>query len=176
MIRLVTQFDNAETRASAATPTCGGCCCCCCCCIASVVGSSAYTAMNLRAHARVLQDRTGASPSPWPEILGALALVLAVAVGAATGATGLGLAGIVMGAGAWFLLLFGLFSWVGAERPWRPSVGIVVLSAVAFVGEFLLGATLILSGDGGAVVYLVGAIVVGIGAVVIAYQVLLGDK
>jgi hypothetical protein len=175
MIRLVTQFDNAETRASAATPTCGGCCCCCCCCIATVITTSAYTAMNLRAHARVLEDRTATSPSPWPEILGALALVLAVAVGAVAGATPLGIAGIVIGAGAWFLILFGLFSWVGADRPWRPSLGIVVISSVAFVGEFLLGATLILS-DGGAVVYLLGAIVVTIFAIVLAHRILLGNK
>ena len=36
MIRLVTQFDDAETRAAVATPTCGGCCCCCCC-VATIV-------------------------------------------------------------------------------------------------------------------------------------------
>ena len=32
MKRLVTQFDDARTRATVATPTC-----CCCCCVGSIL-------------------------------------------------------------------------------------------------------------------------------------------
>jgi len=48
MLRLVNQFDDSDRHVSIATPTCGGCCCCCCCCIATILGTSGLTALNLR--------------------------------------------------------------------------------------------------------------------------------
>jgi hypothetical protein len=135
VIRLVTQFDDPETRISVATPTCGACCCCCCCCIATAVSSSAYTAMNLRAYARVLDERTGKSPSPWPELLGALSFVIVVAVGLATAGVAGG-AAIVVPALAWFLILLGLYSWVGSRSPWLPALWTVLITGVALVVEF----------------------------------------
>ena len=37
MLKLVTQFDNKESKISLATPTCGCACCCCCCCLVSTI-------------------------------------------------------------------------------------------------------------------------------------------
>jgi hypothetical protein len=172
MIRLVTQFDDVETRASAATPTCGGCCCCCCCCIATVISTSAFTAMNLRAHTRALEKQTGGSPSPWPEIFGALGLLLAAGLALAAGRLG-GVTAVGVGVGAWILILLGLYTWVGSETPWVPAVSIGLIGACAFAGEVALGAVLILSGA--AIAYLLLAVLVVIGVIVLTHRKLLGE-
>ena len=47
MVRLVTQFDNADSRPSLATPTCAGCCCsCCCCCAVTAISVAAISARH----------------------------------------------------------------------------------------------------------------------------------
>jgi hypothetical protein len=175
VIRLVSQFDDAETRASAATPTCGGCCCCCCCCIATAVSSSAYTAMNLRAHARELKRETGRSRSPWPEIIGGLALPIAILLVIGLAQIGLGAGALFIPAVAWFLILLGLYLWVGTEDAWLPALGTVLLSGVAAVIEFVVGAGLVASGHSGVVAYLILAGVVALGATILVYKLLLGD-
>ena len=179
MIRLVTQFDSVETRAAAATPTCGGCCCsCCCCCLATAITSSAYTAMNLRVHARRLKDETGKSPSPWPEILGFFALPIAVGFWLLVGGGTLGLVGAavtLVGAAvilsAWFLVLVALYRWVGSRRAWLPALATPLLAGVAAAFEFVLGLALLLDGsDGAAVAYLVVALVFSALAIVAFYR------
>ena len=46
MVKLVTQFDNADSKPSLATPTCAGCCCCCCCCVVSAISVAAISGRN----------------------------------------------------------------------------------------------------------------------------------
>ena len=46
MIKLVSQFDNENSRPSLATPTCAGCCCCCCCCLITTVAAASISARN----------------------------------------------------------------------------------------------------------------------------------
>lgn len=175
MIRLVTQFDDAETRASAATPTCGGCSssCCCCCCVATAISTSAFTAMNLRAHVRELDDEARRGPSPWAEILGALALALALLFG--IGLWRLGIGGWVALAvpAAWFLILLGLYAWVRAADHVTPALATVVLSCLAALLEVVLGAGLVVSGRSGVVAYLVLAVVVALGVSMAMYRRLL---
>lgn len=47
MIKLTSQFDEQNMRASVATPTCGPCCSCCCCCVISTIAVSAITARSV---------------------------------------------------------------------------------------------------------------------------------
>lgn len=47
MIKLVSQFDDENSKVSLATPTCGGCCsCCCCCCLISTLSTSLISRRN----------------------------------------------------------------------------------------------------------------------------------
>lgn len=171
MIRLVTQFDDAETRAAVATPTCGGCCCCCCC-IASIVSTSAFTSMHLRAHARTLKETTGRSPSPGPEILGLLALPLAGVAGGVLSSTLTGESSLIAVAVVWYLLLVVLYTWVRAKHPWLPALLTVVVGSVLFGFELFVALGLIDDLGG----YLILAIVVTIGAVFVEYLLLLARR
>jgi hypothetical protein len=155
MIRLVCQFDDPATRASIATPTCGGSCssCCCCCCVATAISSSAYTAMNLRRYAFELEADTGQSPSPWPEILGALALAQAIALGIALVYLGIGGWVALVAPADWFVTLLALYTWLRAEA-WRYAAATVILTALAALLEVLLGAGFLVRGTGGIVAYL----------------------
>lgn len=47
MLRLVSQFDTVQMRASVATPTCMACCSCCCCCIVTTLASSILTSRSM---------------------------------------------------------------------------------------------------------------------------------
>jgi hypothetical protein len=171
MIKLVTQFDDAESRASAATPTCGGCCCCCCC-IATVISTSAFTAMNLRAHARRLEEATGTSPSPGPEILGALAFPFALVLTAIFAQAGSDTGTFVLSGAAWFLILLALYSWVQAKRPWLPAIWTVLVGGALLVGELLVALSLIDSLGA----YLLLAVLVSVIAIVVEYALLLGRR
>lgn len=171
MIRLVTQFDDAETRAAVATPTCGGCCCCCCC-VATIVSTSAFTSMHLRAHARTLKETTGHSSSPGPEILGLLALPLAGGAGTVLASTLDGASLFIAFALVWFLLLFALYRWVGAKLPWLPALGTVVVGSVLF-GIELFVAVALLENLGA---YLFLAVVAAIVAILVEYQLLLARR
>ena len=45
VIKLVSQFDNENSRPSLATPTCAGCsCCCCCCCLVTTIAAASISA------------------------------------------------------------------------------------------------------------------------------------
>ena len=171
MIRLVTQFDDAETRAAVATPTCGGCCCCCCC-VATIVSTSAFTSMHLRAHARTLKETTGQSSSPGPEILGLLALPLAGVVGGVLSSTLTGESSLVAAALAWFLGLVVLYTWVGAKHPWLPALLTVVVGSVLFGLELFVA----LAAFANAGAYLAVAVVVAIVAIFLEYQLLLARR
>ena len=46
MIKLVSQFDNENSKLSLATPTCGACCCCCCCCIITTLVTASISQRN----------------------------------------------------------------------------------------------------------------------------------
>ena len=46
MIKLVSQFDNENSKLSLATPTCGACCCCCCCCIITTIVTASISGRN----------------------------------------------------------------------------------------------------------------------------------
>jgi hypothetical protein len=171
VIRLVTQFDDVETRASIATPTCGGCCCCCCCCVTTAVGVTAFTAMNLRKHARALEQTAGASPSPWAEVVGALALPLALIVAGGVAAAVHNGAASLLAVPAWILILFGLYRWVRAPGPWVSALLTVVFASIAAVVEFFLGAALLFGAGFG--IYAVLTIVASIAVVVIEHRALL---
>jgi hypothetical protein len=171
VIRLVTQFDDAEKRAAVATPTCGGCCCCCCC-IASIVSTSAFTSMHLRARARILKEATGRSPSPGPEILGLLALPAAGGAGGVFASTLSGTSLFVAFAVVWFLMLLLLYRWVGVKNPWLPAFGTVVIGSVVF-GIELVVAVVLLNNLGA---YLFLAVVAAIVAILVEYQLLLARR
>jgi hypothetical protein len=175
MIRLVCQFDDPETRASVATPTCGGCCssCCCCCCVATAISTSAYTAMNLRRYALELEADTGRSPSPWPEIFGALALAQAIALGIALAYLGIGAWAAIVALVDWFVTLLALYSWVRAEA-WGYAAATIVLAPFAVLLEVLVGAGFVLGGAGGIVAYVLLACVVAAGLSYLWYRHLLG--
>jgi hypothetical protein len=171
VIKLVTQFDHADTRASAATPTCGGCCCCCCC-IASLISTSAFTAMHLRVHARRLKQTTGTSPSPRPEIAGALALPSALVFTAIFAQSGSEGSTLVLGTTAWFLILLGLYRWVQAKRPWVPALVTVAIGGALLFGELVVALAVL--ADIGAYLFL--ALVFSIIAIVFEYALLLGRR
>jgi hypothetical protein len=171
VIKLVTQFDDAESRASAATPTCG-CCCCCCCCIATVISTSAFTAMNLRAHARRLEKATGTSPSPGPEILGALAFPFALVLAAVFTQAASETTALFLTVASWSLILLALYSWVQAKRPWLPAICTVLVGGVLLVGELLVALSLIDSFGA----YLFLAVLVSVIAIVAEYALLLGRR
>lgn len=46
MIKLVSQFDNENSKLSLATPTCGSCCCCCCCCLVTTIVTISISSRN----------------------------------------------------------------------------------------------------------------------------------
>lgn len=154
MIRLVTQFDPPSTRAAAATPTCG--CCCCCSCLATLIGSSAYTAASVQATLRRAAPRVDGPRrwrSPWPGIVGAIALPISVVIWWT-------LVGWLL---LWFVLVALAYRGAGHRRPWGHAGAVVGIGTAAFVAEFVVGGYMLAndtSGDDS--LYLVGALVVGI--------------
>jgi len=172
MIRLVTQFDSAEAKVSAATPTCAGCSCsCCCCCVATAISTSAYTAMNLRMHARELKEETGKSLSPWPEILGGGVLAFSIFLAVILLKAGLGAGGVVIAVAVWGLSLVGLYAWVRTENPVGRGLLTILSTGFFAVLELFLGAGLVGNGDGAA--YLIVAGLAAIAAIVVMYNHLL---
>ena len=147
MKRLVTQFDDKRLRATVATPTC----CCCCCCVASVLTSTALSALNVHELAGKVD-----MPESRRWLLRVVALTaLPLAVVASIAAAWLTslvsddlawLAGVVAFFGAWTGIL------VAAYKPLRPrSPGAIVAftviaSTLMFCGELILGAAMV--GDG----------------------------
>jgi hypothetical protein len=138
VIRLVTQFDPPSYRVAVATPTCGGCCCCCCC-VVTFVGASALTARDAQ---RTLHRTKEARPeaarwrSPFPGLVAALALTLALAVGGLS--ENAGLLAILVALGAWFALVSAAYWGAGHPRPALRGVEVVVLGSVALVVEFFV--------------------------------------
>ena len=139
MIRLVTQFDDVETHASLATPTCGGCSCCCCCCVASLISSSTLPAL----HVSALRQR-----QPEPErrhfttglALFALALTLVVSV------VTVGY-GFVVAPAVWAFLLWIAYRRAGAEHPIAWGILVAFLGSLAIVVEFFLALVMLDSLD-----------------------------
>ena len=144
MKRLVTQFDDKRLRATVATPTC----CCCCCCVASVLTSTALSALNVHELAAKVD-----MPESRRWLLRVVALTaLPLAVAASVAAAWLmslasdelaWLAGVAAFFGAWTAIL------AAAYKPLRPrSRGAIVaftviVSTLIFCGEFILGAAMI---------------------------------
>ena len=88
MIALVTQFDDPTAMPSGATPSgASSSSSCCCCCIVTAIGASIVSGLHVRS---IRLEQAGASPEsppahpwylrPWPEILGFLALAIAIGV------------------------------------------------------------------------------------------------
>jgi len=125
--------------------------------------------MNLRAHARRLEEVTGKSPSPAPEFIGALALPVALFGGLALSFSRVGAFSV---AAIWFLILFGLYRWVDAENPWLPALGTVLIGGVLLFGELLVA--LVVLKNAGA--YLLLAFVLTTVAIVVEYRLLLARR
>jgi hypothetical protein len=132
--------------------------------------------MNLRAHARDLKEETGKSPSPWPEILGGLALAIAILLVIGLFLVGLRAGAVFSALAAWFLILLGVYRWVRAERAWLRALGTIVVSALVALLELAVGAGLVVSGRGGLITYLVLAVVAAIVAIVVKYKRLLANR
>lgn len=111
---------------------------------------------------------TGKSPSPAPELIGALALPVALVIGLVS----FDRVGVVSVAVIWFLILFGLYRWVDAESPWLPALGTVLIGGVLLFGELLVA--LVVLKDVGA--YLLLAFVVATVAIVVEYRLLLARR
>ncbi len=142
MIRLVTQFDQPSARAAAATPTCGcGCCCSCCCCIVTLIGASTYTAVSAQGvlrRAKELSPERVKWTSPWPGVLGVLALPVTLLVAIFTWWT------VVIPFVVWLVLVGLAYRGAGARRPWAGAAVVVALGSVALVAEFVIWAAILL--------------------------------
>ncbi len=158
VIRLVTQFDSPRARAVAATPTCC-CCCCCCCCVATIIGTSAYTAASTQAIARTVSGADPGRvrwPSPWAAVVGALALPLAVAVALGTWWT------VIVPFAVWYLLVALAYRGAGDWHPWTRAIGVVVLGTGAVAAEFFVVLSLLSTETEGSVgLYLAVAVLLG---------------
>ena len=132
--------------------------------------------MNLRAHARDLKEETGRSPSPWPEILGGLALAIAILLLIGLVHIGLRASAGFTALAAWFLILLGAYRWVGAEQAWLRAVATIVVTAFITLLELVVGGGLVASGRGGVVVYLVLAVGAAIVVIVVMYKALLARQ
>jgi hypothetical protein len=171
MLRLVTQFDDPDTRPSAATPSCDGCssCCCCCCCIASTIVTTAYTAMNLRQTAlRTEQDAarvryvTGCG---WASVLLFLAGIGGVVALFAHGEPATHSLALLML--LWPAALVGLYYAAGERAPWIKGCAAWIIGMFLFWLELALGARAVSSGHGG--LYLIVAVLVAVAGLLIAY-------
>jgi hypothetical protein len=141
VITLVTQFDDPATMPSGATPSGGSSSSsCCCCCVVTAVGASILSGMHVRS---IRLSRTVAPPEglplgrrylrPWPEILGFLALSVAVGVIALGVWIAEDLAdAVLLGIFVWVLLLYVAYRGASDEHSIRHSV--VTLVAVPLVG------------------------------------------
>src|SRR5262249_12244353 len=115
----------------------------------------------------------GRSPSPWPEILGGLALAIAILLAVGLFHVGLRAGAVFSALAAWFLILFGVYRWVHTEHAWfRALVTIVISAGGAFLALFV-AAGLVVSGRGGLITYLVLAVAAAIVAIVVKYKRLL---
>lgn len=149
MLRLITQFDNARSRTSLATPTCGPCCSCCCCCIITMISASVITSRNLGKSAQSLQQQTPQAQQSskankvWPYVLGAL-LVPASLVASIALLIGLAYINLVQGlsdALIFFVAPYTLFAWLLIKKynfSIKAAVLTFVLTACAIVAEALL--------------------------------------
>lgn len=176
MKRQITQFDNDRTNATVATPTCSSCCCCCCC-LTTAVTSSTLLAMriNKQAKSNRVRDPSGLT------LLAALfipviAAVTYLIVGAVNKVYGYCLTdklntyssfansyqvcskpadtfyfiapvGFLVTVG----VLYYLYRRVRMHQPVTRSVFISLIVWVAFIGEGIGGAILLLTGIGGPV-------------------------
>lgn len=147
--RLVTQFDEQRSRATAATPTCGGCCCCCCCCcVASVLTSTAVTVLNVSDAA---VERNVRQPMRAMYLLAGFAVlptaaVVGIGVGDAVSGRGALAAGVAVGIVIWSGLLASIYGWLGlgVGRSARVIAITVISGPVLFVGELVGGVWLLL--------------------------------
>lgn len=134
MIRLVTQFDELETHASLATPTCG-CCCCCCCCLASAISSSTLPAFHVSA---IQRDRPQEERKHFTTGLAFSALALTLGVSVATVGYGLAVAPAV-----WAFLLWIAYRRAGSAHPVGWGILVAFLGSLAIVLEFFLAFAMI---------------------------------
>ena len=142
MIRLVTQFDSPKARVAAVTPTCSGACCCCCCCIATIIGVSVFTPWDVHATSRRASVETPERvrwPSPWPTVLGALALPIVVVVALFTAWT------VIVPPVVWILLVGLAYRAAGHGRPWLRAAAVVTVATLVFVVEVFVWTALLFS-------------------------------
>jgi hypothetical protein len=171
MLRLVTQFDDPDTRPSAATPSCEGCCssCCCCCCIASTIVTTAYTAMNLRQTAQRTEQGTTRvryiTGCGWATVLLFVAGIGGVAALFSHGEPATHSLTLLML--LWPAGLVGLYYAAGERAPWIKGCAAWIIGMFLFWLELALGARAVSSGHGG--LYLLVALLVAVAGVLIAY-------
>jgi hypothetical protein len=127
--------------------------------------------MNLRKHARALEQTPEGSPSPWPEVIGALALPLALVLAGGVAAALRNGTASLLAVPAWVLILFGLYRWVRAPGPWVSALLTVVFASIAAVVEFFIGAFLLLGAGFG--VYALLAVAASVAVVVVEHRALL---
>ena len=142
MIRLVTQFDSPRARVAAVTPTCSGACCCCCCCVVTVIGTSIFTPWDVHAASRRASVETPERvrwPSPWPTVVGALALPIMLVVALFAGWT------LVLPPAIWFMLVALAYRGAGHGRPWIRATLVVILATLAFVLELIVWTAILFS-------------------------------
>jgi hypothetical protein len=85
VIKLVTQFDDPETHPTGATPSgASSSSSCCCCCVVTAIGTSVLSGLHIRSVRQWEREPESASPNVrapvWPEVLGFIALALAIGV------------------------------------------------------------------------------------------------
>jgi streptolysin S family bacteriocin protoxin len=149
MKRLVTQFDDARTRATVATPTC--CCCCCCCCVGSILTATGVSALD--ANELAVRAQLPAGPRRG-YVIGALsALPLAAVAASVVGGVladvddmAATLAGFGVLLAVWPALLTLIYRRLGARETGKAVGVTVIVCSLLFAAEFLGGLFLLLSG------------------------------
>jgi len=141
MIRLVTQFDPPGRHAAVATPTCCGGCCCCCCCVVTAIGASVVAAVD----AQRLHRRAKAAPeppptwgSPWPAVVGALALPIAIGIFVLAAAADASTGALAVGFAVWLGVSGAAYRGAGYHAPWLRALALAGIGSVALVIEFLV--------------------------------------
>ncbi|CRK58475.1 hypothetical protein [Alloactinosynnema sp. L-07] len=160
-MRLPDQFSPDALAATAATPTC---CCCCCCCLATTLSAPIVLHSGMRNDLReshAPESRRTAAPwwaaAVWPALL----VVVFGPIGLSIDWDLLLAAVTLIGAS---VFTWAVASRAGAPRPYA-AVARILLFAVLFGMEFVVGAYLLLSG-----VYLVVGPLLALVAVVFAIR------
>ncbi len=132
--------------------------------LATLITTSAVTSMHVHRVRRRAHPATGRrqpAPTPWPEVLGALALPFTLVLLAVVAPVGLYVAPVL-----WAALLVVAYRGAAASSAFTPAFAIVGIGSIVSALEFLL-ATFAL--DHFAIAYLVLSVLVGLAASLGAY-------